>query len=228
MTLSEARVALVHDWLTVPAGSEEVFAEICTMFPGTVFSAQIDVDRCKFLEGYDIRPSIVQKLPWALKRHYIYAPILPYVYARMKFQDFDLILSDSHSFAHGVKKRPGALHINYYHTPARALWVPSIDKRASKTFAHRAVASHLRRLDLIASKRPDILLANSQTTADRIEKFYGRKVHKIIYPPVHTTRWTQVKRESEDEGLLYWGRLIDYKKVDVAIEAVRVTGHKLN
>jgi glycosyltransferase involved in cell wall biosynthesis len=222
------RVALVHDWLTVPAGSEEVFAEICKLFPGTVYASQIDVKRCKFLEGMDVRPSVVQKMPLALKKHYLYAPILPYVYARMNLREYDLVLSDSHSFAHGVRKRPDALHVNYYHTPARSLWVPEIDGRASKTAAHRAVAQHLRRLDLVASRRPDILLANSETTASRIEKFYGRKVDRVIYPPIHTKNWSAVQRVSEEEGLLYWGRLIDYKRVDLLIEAVRKTGHKLN
>jgi glycosyltransferase involved in cell wall biosynthesis len=222
------KVALVHDWLTVPAGSEEVFAEICRMFPGTVFASQIDVRRCKFLEGLDIRPSIVQRLPWALKRHYMYAPLLPYVYARMNLTGYDLILSDSHSFAHGVRKRPDALHINYYHTPARSLWIPEIDPRASKTALHRAIANHLKKMDLVASKRPDVLLANSKTTAARIEKFYGREVFRVVYPPVHTSNWSDVRRESEEEDLLYWGRLIDYKRVDVAIEAARMTGRKLN
>src|SRR5688572_19390957 len=161
---SGLKVALVHDWLTVPAGSEEVFAQMVDMFPGTVFTSQWDRSRVKFIEHLEVRTSYVQRLPWALRRHYLYAPLLPGVYRGFDLRAFDLVLSSSHSFAHGVRKAPGALHINYYHTPARSLWVPEIDSRASRTFLHRLIASRLRKLDLEASKRPDVLLANSRTT----------------------------------------------------------------
>jgi len=106
--------------------------------------------------------------------------------------------------------------------------VPEIDNRASKTFVHRAIASWLKPQDLEASKSPDYLLANSHTIAERLKRAYGRDVHRVIYPPVHTKKWNDVQKESEDDGFLYWGRLIDYKKVDVLIEAVRKTGDKLN
>lgn len=222
------KVALVHEWLTVPAGSEEVFAEMCRLFPGVVFGSIIDPARCAFLKGMELRPSFLQHWPGAMKRHWLYAPFMPSAYAKMDLTGFDLVLSSSHSFAHGVRKAPGAIHICYYHTPARSLWVPEIDPRANKTWLHRLIARRLRVLDLEASKQPDFLLANSHTTASRIKGFYGRDVSKVIYPPVRTGLWSDVQRESEEEGFLYWGRLIEYKKVDLLIEAVRQTGHKLN
>lgn len=222
------KVALVHEWLTVPAGSEEVFAEMCSLFPGEVFSSVIDPERCKFLKGMPLHESFIGKLPMARRRHWIYAPLMPRAYRSFNLEGFDLVLTSSHSFAHGVRKGKGALHICYYHTPARSLWVPEIDGRASKTFVHRAIANWLKPQDLEASKGPDFLLANSQTIADRLKKFYRRDVHKVIYPPVHTKRWNDVEKVSQEEGFLYWGRLIDYKKVDVLIEAVRKTGDRLN
>jgi glycosyltransferase involved in cell wall biosynthesis len=221
-------VALVHDWLTVPGGSEAVFEQICDLYPGDVFASQIDARGLKFLERHELHPSFLQKMPLSLKKHHLYAPLMPSVYSGMDLSDYDLVLSDSHSFAHGVRRRSDALHINYYHTPARSLWLPEIDNRASKTALHRAIAGSLRKLDLEASKRPDILFANSQTTADRILKFYGRKVSQIIYPPVNVSQYLKVERKSDGEGLLYWGRLIDYKRVDLAIEAAIALGQKLN
>ncbi len=225
--LDGRRVALVHDWLTVPAGSEAVFAEVCLLFPGTVFASQIDAVRCAFLQPYALRPSFVQRLPFALKKHYLYAPIMPLAYRLMDLSGFDVVLSDSHSFAHGVRKAPGAMHVNYYHTPARSLWVPEIDPRAGKTWLHRMIAARLKRLDLAASKRPDVIFTNSATTAARVRRFYGREVDRVIYPPVHTEPWLNVPRTSSDAGLITWGRLIGYKRVDLAIEAVKRTGHKL-
>ncbi len=222
------KIALVHDWLTVPGGAEDVFREMVDLYPGTVFTSQFDASRIRFLEGLDVRTSYVQRLPWALKRHYIYAPLLAGVYSRFDLREFDVVLSDSHSFAHGVRKRPDALHICYYHTPARSLWVPEIDRRASGGLVKPLIARRLRVLDLAASKRPDVLLANSRTTAARIEKFYGREVREVIYPPVRTDKFLGIPRLGDEEGLLYWGRLIPYKRIDLAIAAAKRLGCRLN
>jgi glycosyltransferase involved in cell wall biosynthesis len=224
----DLKVALVHDWLTVPAGSEAVFEQICDLFPGDVFASQIDARGLKFLDKHELHPSILQKMPLSLKKHYLYAPLMPGIYSSMDLSAYDLVLSDSHSFAHGVRRRPDALHINYYHTPARSLWMPEIDNRASKTPLHRAIANTLRKLDLEAARRPDVLFANSQTTADRVLKFYGRKVTKVIYPPVNTERWLPLEKQGVTEGFLFWGRLIEYKRVDIAIDMAIATGQRLN
>ncbi len=38
------------------------------------------------------------------------------------FSDYDVVLSDSSSFAKGVITRPETLHISYVHTPMRYAW----------------------------------------------------------------------------------------------------------
>lgn len=228
---ADVRYALVHDWLTVPGGSEDVFREVCELYPGTVYTSQWDASRIKFLAGREVKTSVVQRLPLALKKHYLYAPVLPFVYRRFGLGDYDVVLSDSHSFAHAVRKRAGALHVCYYHTPARSLWVPEVDDRASTgklAWLKKLIARGLKRMDLQSSRNPDVIFANSKTTAERIRKFYGREVDAVIYPPVDVRKWLDVPRVSEDEGLLYWGRLIRYKRVDLAIEAAIRTGQKLN
>jgi len=228
MTTPKLRLALAHDWLTVPGGSEDVFREIVGMFPGVVFTSQFDETRIRFLAGVEVRTSFVQQLPFALSKHYLYAPILADVYAAMDLHGFDLILSDSHSFAHGVRKDPGALHICYYHTPARSIWVPEVDNRASGGWLKKKIAERIRRLDLVAASGVDIAFANSKTTAQRVERFYRRPVEKIIYPPVDVEKWLQTPRLDTSEGFLYWGRLIPYKRVDLAIEAAKTLGVRLN
>lgn len=224
------RFALVHDWLTVPGGSEDVFREICSLFPGVVFTSQWDAARIHFPPSQDVRTSFVQRLPLALTKHYLYAPILPGVYRGFDLREFDVVLSDSHSFAHGVIKRPDALHVNYYHTPARSLWAPEVDARATSgsfAFLKRLIARRLKALDLVASRNPDVILANSKTTAARIKRAYSREVDAVIYPPVRVDRWLEIPRRSDRLGLLYFGRLIPYKRVDLAIQAAIQTGDKL-
>lgn len=221
------RVALVHDWITVPGGSEEVLREAYGLYPGVVFTSQFDGARFPWLAEAEVRTSYVQRLPFSRKRHYLYAPLLSYVYPKFDLREFDLVLSDSHSFAHGVVKRPDALHVNYYHAPARSLWTPEIDNRAQGLVKAR-IARRLKTRDLAFSERPDVVFANSQTTAERIERFYGRRVDAVIYPPVHTARFLAIPRRGDGEGYLMWGRMIDYKRFDLAIEAARREGFRLN
>ena len=220
--------ALVHDWLTVPGGAEEVLREELKLFPGTVFTAQYNPARFPWLSNVKVRDTWLSKMPLSKSRHYVYAPILADIYARMSLRGYELILTDSHTFAHHVHKPEGAIHICYYHTPARSLWAPEIDDRASGGGLKAAIANRLRKLDLIASRNPDVVLANSHTTAERIRRVYGREVEEVIYPPVDTSKWKDVAREPSDQGFLMWGRLIRYKKIEIAIEAVKLTGHKLN
>ncbi len=221
------RVALVHDWVTVPGGSEEVLKEALNLYPGVLLTAMCDKERYRWLDGVDVRTSYLQRMPLAKTKHYLYSPLLTYIYPKFDLREFDLVLSDSHSFAHGVIRRPDALHINYYHAPARPLWTPEIDDRA-KGFLRSRIANVLRTRDLEFSKRPDVIFANSKTTAERVERFYGRKVQRVIYPPVHTAKFLAIPRVSEDEGYLMWGRFIAYKRFDLAIDAAKSHGFKLN
>lgn len=221
------KFAVVHDWLVNPGGSEEVLRDVLEIYPGVLFTSQFNPAKFDWLQGVEVRTSFVQRLPFALTKHYIYAPLVSFVYPKFDLSEFDVVLSDSHSFAHGVRKRTDALHVNYYHTPARSLWLPEIDPRASG-FLARMFAGPLRERDLAASKRPDVILANSKTTAQRIERFYGRKVDRVIFPPVKTSKFSDVVRSGEDEGFLMWGRLVEYKRVDLAIDAAKKHGFRLN
>ncbi len=221
------RFALVHDWLAVHGGAEEVLREIASMYDGPVITSQFNPRRFLWLEEREVRISFVQYLPLSLARHFIYAPLMPFVYRRFDLSDFDVVLGDSHSFAHGVRRAPGALHINYFHTTARSLWLPEIDERA-KGALRSLLVPMMKRLDLEAAKRPDVLFANSRTTADRVRKFYGREVERVIYPPVSLEKFLRIERAGDDEGYLMWGRLIPYKRFDLAIEAAKALGFKLN
>jgi glycosyltransferase involved in cell wall biosynthesis len=221
------KIAAVHDWLVNPGGSEEVLREVLSLYQCVLFTSQCNRSLFPWLEGVEVRTSCIQRLPFSLTKHALYAPLASWAYPRFDLSEYDVVLSDSHSFAHGVKKRADALHVNYFHTPPRSLWLPEIDRRASGLLA-RLIVGTLKKRDLAASRRPDVLFANSKTTAERIRRFYGREVSQVIYPPVHTETFRKVERRADDEGFLIWGRLVHYKRVDLAIEAARITGVRLN
>ncbi len=227
----ELRYAIVHDWLPVMGGAELVLQEICELFPGPVYTSQCRHDLFPWLQEREVHTSYVQHLPWALSKHYIYAPLMPAIYSGMDLSDADVVIVGSHSFGHHAKGRPDAVTVCYYHTTARSLWHPEIDNRASSghlAWARKMLAPKLKTLDLEASHNPDYIIANSLTTADRIRNDYGREVDQVIYPPVFTEKWKDVERKRTDGSLLIWGRLVPYKRIDLAIEAVRLTGDHLH
>jgi glycosyltransferase involved in cell wall biosynthesis len=58
--------------------------------------------------------------------------------------------------------------------------------------------------------------------AARIAAAYGR-VAEVLHPPVDVQRWASVRRR-EPRHLLWLGRLVAYKRPDIAVEAARVSG----
>ena len=118
-------------------------------------------------------------------------------------------------------------HVAYLHSPMRFAW----DKHKSyledlgltlpfRILGHFAL-SYLRVLDFQAADRPDLLIANSQFTQERIAKYY-RRSSTVIYPGI---RVPQISNYQETRGyFLVVSRLTKAKKIDVAIEAMNKLG----
>jgi len=82
----------------------------------------------------------------------------------------------------------------------------------------------LRRWDFCAAQRPDIFIANSKNTKNRIEKYYKRK-SDVIYPAIDI--WEFPLTEKKDNYYLAVGRCIPYKKFDLLVETFNKNGKKL-
>nr|MBA3430488.1 glycosyltransferase family 4 protein [Actinomycetota bacterium] len=92
--LSEARVAVVHEWLGPYSGSEDVVVEMLRSFPGAdLFATVHDPDEMRGtpLEGVPVRTSFVQLLPGAKKRYRAYLPIMPLAVEQLDLRDYDLV-----------------------------------------------------------------------------------------------------------------------------------------
>jgi glycosyltransferase involved in cell wall biosynthesis len=88
--------------------------------------------------------------------------------------------------------------------------------------ATRAVGGVMRHLDRRrAIGRPVRWLANSQFTAERLRMAYGVEA-EVIYPPVATAAYEAAAGATpKGEHYLIFGRVVPYKRVDLAIEAFR-------
>jgi glycosyltransferase involved in cell wall biosynthesis len=87
-----------------------------------------------------------------------------------------------------------------------------------KNVIHRQLR-RLRRWDLSTAKRVDMFIANSNETAARIERIYGRS--SVVIPPPVQDRFFSIPLvpRSQRKGYLCVGRLVPYKRFDLAVMA---------
>src|SRR5579862_1211282 len=119
------KIAIVHEWLTVIGGSENVFCEIASLFPEadlfTLIARQETVKELG-LENRRLTTSFLQKLPFAKKSYRNFLPLFPLAIEQFDLSDYDVIISSSHAVAKGVLTHSGQIHICYCHSPMRYAW----------------------------------------------------------------------------------------------------------
>ena len=160
-------------------------------------------------------------------RHYF--ALYPLAIESLNLKEFDLILSSSSGYAKGVRKRRGATHICYCHTPMRWVWryedyAAREHFRTIKRKVLPLALSALRRWDLRAAEQPDFYIANSKTTARNIKKVYGREA-MVIPPPIDVNRFSAY--EPDEDYYLILSRMVAYKHLDLAIEACKKLNRRL-
>ena len=216
------KVALVHEWLVTFAGSEQVLLALTEVYPhAPIFVPVYDPQKARRFKERKVVTSFLQKFPKAKSKPQIYLPLMLRAFESFDLGEFDLVISSSHALAKGVVTAPRTLHICYCHFPLRYVWEPGVDPRLSTNPLYRAVALVTKPMDLSASKRPDIMVANSKYTKSKVKEHYDRDSH-VIYPPVEVDGFA-ISDEVEDYFLLA-GRHVYYKRSDIVIEAFNRLG----
>ncbi len=118
------RVALVHDYLVQYGGAERVLEAFCEIWPDApIYTLTYDRKRTgQAFDGRRIRTSFLQKIPLAKSHHRPFVMLMPLGVESFDLAKYDLVVSDSASFAKGVITRPNTLHVCYCHTPTRYAW----------------------------------------------------------------------------------------------------------
>lgn len=221
------KIALVHDYLTQFGGAERVFELLCQFFyQADVFSSIYDPENTIDIQGHSIETTFLQKLPGAKRNFRLLAPLYYPAFRQLDLQDYDLIISSTSSFAKGVKKRPGAMHICFCHNVTRFLWntrtyLEEYNNFKRFSFLIKPILESLREQDLRYAQEPDLYIANSTTVAKRIKQIYKRKALVINYP-IDTNKFI-FSAEKEDYYLIS-SRIISYKRLDIAIETFNWLG----
>lgn len=218
-----SRVALAHDYFIPMGGAERVAEELQSIFPGAPMFTAVD-QRPPLQSGKrDVRTSWMQNLRINEKNYRKYFMLYPSAFESFDLSGFDLIVSSSSGYAKGIRKKKGAIHVNYCHTPMRWVWRYE-DYAAREQFGRLKrkvlplLLKSLKRWDLRAASQPDLYIANSQIVADRIEQCYGREA-TVIPPPIDVERFSN--DEPDEDFYLLLSRLSPYKRLDLAIDAFK-------
>jgi glycosyltransferase involved in cell wall biosynthesis len=217
------RVAISHEWLTNPGGSEKVVLQMLELFPDAEIYTSVYAPELwpEAIRRARVHTSFLDRLPGATRYYPRLLPLMNTAFESFDLDGYDLVLSSNHACAKNVITAPGTLHVCYCHTPMRYAWDPGFMAGERLGRAERMLLpfllSRLRRQDVIASTRPDVYVANSSHVAARIQKYYRRDSH-VIHPPVDVE--PLLGAPHRDQGYyLFLGRLVPYKRADLAVAA---------
>lgn len=221
------KIAIVHDWLVVYAGSERCVESFTNIWPDADVYTLVN-----FLTPEEQKIIVKDKVPvtsflqnWrsVRKNHRKFLMLFPYAIEQFDLTKYDLIISSSHAVAKGVLTNSNQLHINYCHTPIRYAWdlthqylnESGLSAGIKGTIA-KSILHYIRMWDVSASNRVDYFVANSNYIAGRIKKIYRREA-EVIYPPVDT-KYFPLQTQKENFYLAA-SRFVPYKRIDLIVEA---------
>jgi glycosyltransferase involved in cell wall biosynthesis len=221
--LKDLRVAFVHHWLVGMRGGEKVLEALCRIVPQadvyTLVSEPAAISET--IRQHRITTSWIQKLPRASQYYSHYLPFFPFAIEQFDLSGYDLVVSSDAVVSKGVITRPETCHICYCHTPMRYAWSAyhTYLRAIESSWKRRLVPffmNYLRTWDLASAARVDYFVANSQTVANRIAKYYRRE-SQVIFPPVALSSFSIA--QTKEDYFLAVGQLVPYKRFDLAIEA---------
>src|SRR4030095_10102970 len=228
------KIALVHDWFTVYAGSERVVEQILECYPeADLFSLMdfIPPEERGFLKGKKVTTSFLQRLPFARKKYRQYLPLMPLAVEQFVLSSYDLVISSSHAVAKGVITHPDQLHVCMCYSPMRYAWdlqhqylKQSNLEKGFKGWLARGILHRIRQWDSRTPNGVDEFIAISEFIKKRIWKCYRRE-SMVIYPPVDVSEFTL--KEKKEDFYLTASRMVPYKKIDLIVEAVSRSNKKL-
>ena len=226
LDLSNARVAIVHDWLPLYGGAERLLEQIITVFPQADIYTIIDTvpeEQRGFLGGRPVTTSFIQRLPFGRTKYRSYLPLLPLAIEQFDLSSYDLVISNSYAVAKGVITGPDQLHICMCCSPIRYAWDlqhqylrEAGSARGLRSAPARLVLHHIRLWDVRTANGVDHFIAISRFIQRRIWKVYRREA-EVIYPPVDVSAFGLCERK--EDFYLTASRMVPYKKIDLIVQA---------
>lgn len=213
------RVALVYDRLNKIGGAEQVLVAFHKLYPDADWYTSFwNPKTAPFSRHWK-----VHSFPFLRHHHEWFPWLMPFIFESFDFNDYDLVISIGSAESKGIITKPRTIHLNYCLTPTRYLYSHAKDYLSN--WLYRSIAEWLRRWDLVASARPDAMIAISTQVKNRIKKYYNRD-SDIIFPPVNTekfaVKWSNGVMVKWSNYFLVVSRLVPYKKIDILVQAANL------
>jgi len=239
------RVAIVHDWLVTPGGAELVLAEMVAVFPQADVFTLIDERREAYgaaRGGRRATTSFLQHMPGIFRHYRSLLPLMPLALRGLDVGAYDIVISNSHAVAKGVRTHDRQLHLCYCLSPMRYAWdlreqylrESGLDRGVKGALA-RAMLERMRRWDLANTSGVDAFATLSRYIAERIQRAYQRTA-EVIYPPVDTEFFTpggagrgastDSARWSPHDFYVTASRFVPYKRIDLIARAFAGLGDR--
>ncbi|MCX6807299.1 MAG: glycosyltransferase [Patescibacteria group bacterium] len=219
------KIAIAHDFLNQLGGAEKVLLDLCKIFPDApVYTLVYDEKATQGLfKHIDIRTSWLQKFPRWMRVHgrKLLLPFCARAVESLNLNEFDLVISDANPWVKGLILSQKTIHVSYLHAATRFMWDWKEEylqeqnlNFVTKYFVQKMLF-RARQWDQLAAWRPDYLLANSKTTAQRIWKYYRREAVPL-YPGVEAVE--KYQPTNKNDGYFFAiSRLSPYKKMDLIV-----------
>jgi len=224
------KVAIVYDRVNKWGGAERVLENLHKIFPDApLFTSVYNKKSAAWAKVFpDIKTTFLQRLPLIKSNHEFFATFMPIAFESFDFSDYDLVISVTSEAAKGIITQPKVKHICYCLTPTRYLWSHSeiYQKNPIFKFVSSPFYRYLKRWDLIAAQRPDVLIAISAAVKERIKTYYLRE-SSVIYPPATSLKISREIKNSKRDYFLVVSRLVSYKRVDLAVRVFNELGYPL-
>ena len=223
MSQSNPKIAIVHDFLQTLGGAERVLLAISEIYPDApIYTLTYDKKLDSHFGNKKIVTSYLQKWSWLPTKFLL--PFYPLAIESFNFDNFNIVISNSHSFSKNILTKPETIHISYVNSPMRYVWDAWHSYLAGQKLFWPAkgivinILHKLRIWDRLGVSRVDYFVANSKHVQKRIQKYY-RRDSRVIYPPVDTDKIT-VSHERKNYFLAL-SRLSQYKRIDLAVQACK-------
>lgn len=227
---SAPTIAIVHERLTEFAGSEQVVEQIAAEWPDARIHVPIAApgsDRGAMrgravVTGVDRAHRLIGR-----RSHAALLPLFIPAFKRMDVGDVDAVVISHHCAAVSAVHATDKPTVAYVHSPARWAWDPAMREGEASGFAGRTaltgLAALIRRAEASGAPKLTTIVANSSEVAARIRRWWDRDA-TVVHPPVNTDLYTLDDSVGREDFFLLAGRLVPYKRPDLAIAAARAAG----
>lgn len=237
MAVDGLRVAIVTDWLTTYGGAEKVVKSIHELYPeAPIFTSQYAPRHINWFDDCDVRTGWVNVFPSRLRKILTVPRALYFGRLHRKLRSFDVIITVCTAESKGIKLAPHQTGICYLQGPPTQYFWGMYDAYVENPgfgqlngvvrFFFKLLVRPLRRLDWHFAQRPTALIANSSYSAAETEKYYSRTA-RVVFPPVDVEKFQPLTDTTIDEYYITTSRQVNWKRLDIAIEACLMTQRQL-